>query len=261
MTNIDHIMEAGYPGLPSDIIHAFEAGSALHGASLSGKSDFDLAGVFIEAPIRRVGLHKIDHFVTSTGSQDTRNTKDDKDFQFQSLGHWATLASAGNPTILASAFAPPLPGVSNVWTNHILPNIHYFMATRHANAFRGYATNQFHRMQKIKGAGKHGQRPELENEFGFDTKAAMHMIRLTYEGIELMQTGRITFPRPEKELLLEIRKGEWQQAKVEAHFLDLEQRLRDAEAESSLPQKVDLDKISTLVATAYLSHWRTHDQI
>jgi predicted nucleotidyltransferase len=40
---------------------------------------------------------------------------------------------------------------------------------------------------------------------GADYKALSHAVRVNAEGIELLQTGTITFPRPERELLLKIK--------------------------------------------------------
>jgi uncharacterized protein len=50
-------------------------------------------------------------------------------------------------------------------------------------------------------------RKEMEEKFGFDTKAALHAFRLMFEGKELLLTGKITFPLPEAEWLLGIRNG------------------------------------------------------
>lgn len=44
---------------------------------------------------------------------------------------------------------------------------------------------------------------------GYDIRAAMHLIRLLSEGVELMGSGTITLPRPEKELLITIRTGQY----------------------------------------------------
>ena len=67
-----------------------------------------------------------------------------------------------------------------------------------AAAFEGFARQQLDRVLGLRGKGKHGQRPELEEKFGYDTKAAMHVIRLLKEGIEYMHHGQITYPRFEK---------------------------------------------------------------
>ena len=50
-------------------------------------------------------------------------------------------------------------------------------------------------------------RAALEEKYGYDTKHAMHLIRLMYEGEELLLTGKITFPRPELDELVAVRNG------------------------------------------------------
>jgi len=50
-------------------------------------------------------------------------------------------------------------------------------------------------------------RAKLEEKYGYDTKHAMHLVRLMYEGEELLTTGYITFPRPERTELMAIRNG------------------------------------------------------
>jgi hypothetical protein len=91
---------------------------------------------------------------------------------------------------------------------------------------------------------------------GYDIKAAMHVIRLLSEGIELMRSGTITLPRPEKELLITIRTGNYgslERVLTLANTLFCE--LEEAEAKSELPQKVDRTRISELLSETYLRFW------
>jgi glycyl-tRNA synthetase beta subunit len=84
----------------------------------------------------------------------------------------------------------------------------------------------------------------------------MHGLRLLYECLELMAHRRITLPRPEKDLLIEIRSGEWPLERVLSHVRKLAKEVEEAVASSSLPEKVDRYAISRLVAKAHLDFWK-----
>jgi hypothetical protein len=77
-----------------------------------------------------------------------------------------------------------------------------------------------------------------------------------------MRSGVITLPRPEKDLLVTIRTGNYGSLeRLLGLANDLFIQLERAEAESSLPGKVDRLKISKLVSSTYLQHWRdSHKQ-
>jgi len=233
------------------LLHVFAGGSQLHGAMLPGKMDLDVYGVFIESPVMALGLDREEHFVTSTSDQTSKNTSADVDYQLYTLRKWATLAAKGNPTVLGYLFAPTT--IEGVWKEVILPNRHLFLASSHAKGFLGMGRNQLHRLQGLKGAGKHGQRDDSK---GYDTKAAMHMIRMMSECLEFLETGIITYPRPDVDLLLSIRQGEFTQTYVEQLFCQLELQVLRAEVESNLPRYVDRVAISKLITEAYLKHWK-----
>jgi len=52
-------------------------------------------------------------------------------------------------------------------------------------------------------------RSALEEEFGYDTKHAMHLVRLLRMGKEALETGEINVRRPDAAELLSIRNGAW----------------------------------------------------
>jgi hypothetical protein len=56
----------------------------------------------------------------------------------------------------------------------------------------------------------------------YDTKYAMHVIRLYGEAKELMEQGRITLPRPNKDELVEIRHGKYSLAELQEWGAQLE---------------------------------------
>lgn len=133
---------------------------------------------------------------------------------------------------------------------------HQFLSKQSAAQFLGFAGNQLRRITGEKGRGAKGRRPEYESVHGYDTKAAMHCLRLYLECIELMRSGVITLPRPERAFLIEARSGAW----TLGEFLKEADRLRceaeDAAVNSQLAEHVDLSAISELIARVSLAAWR-----
>src|SRR5262249_25970026 len=188
--------------------HLFVGGSELHGAKVSKTDDTDIYGIYIESPGRALGLNPLEHFVWSTAGDDRRNGPDDVDVTLYSLKKWAGMAAKGNATALHFLFVDPVEVEPHSWRK-IQEQGEVFLSRTSAQQFLGFADDQLKRLTGEKGSGKKGQRPEYIGQYGYDTKAAMHGLRLLYECKELMQTGRITLPRPEKEILIEVRSGAW----------------------------------------------------
>lgn len=239
---------------PQNLIHLFIGGSELHGAKVGATDDTDLYGVYIEPPEQALGLDPLEHFVWSTAGDDRRNGPDDVDVTLYSLRKWAAMAAKGNATALHFLFARPQEVSTESW-NIVRENHRVFLSRASAQQFLGFAENQFKRLTGEKGSGKKGQRPEYIGNFGYDTKAAMHGLRLLYESLELMAHGRITLPRPEKELLIEVRSGQWRLEKVLAHAQKLSHDVETAVKSSSLPEKVDRAAISRLIAQVHIKFW------
>jgi predicted nucleotidyltransferase len=250
-----------------NLILAFASGSYQHGARIEGKSDLDVAGIYIGSPVDELSIQsenpesvKGGHVTLGTSDQYERNKAADMDIKAYSLRRWAGLALKGNPNILGFLFVPDAIidqslERHNVWDHYIKPNKDLFLAASHYEKFLRLAVDQYDRMVGNKGVGKHGQRNELVLEFGYDTKAAMHMIRCLSEALELLETGYITFPRPDKDMLLEIRRGEWSIEKVKIVFNELRDTVESAVEKSPLPPTVDSVAVNQLVVKAMLDHW------
>jgi uncharacterized protein len=239
----------------ANLIHLFVGGSELHGAKIGQTDDTDLYGVYIERPEDALGLSPREHFVWSTAGNERRNGPDDVDVTLYSLRKWAGMAAKGNATALHFLFADPVEVAPRMWRK-IQKNRAVFLSRMSARQFLGFADSQFKRLTGEKGSGKKGQRPEYIGKFGYDTKAAMHGLRLLYECLELMLHGRITLPRPEKELLIEVRSGAWRFERLLAHAQRMFKEVDDAVKSSPLPEKVDYAAISKLVAEAHLEFWK-----
>jgi len=125
--------------------------------------------------------------------------------------------------------------------------------------FMGFVDAQMGRLLGTRGIGKKGQRPELENKFGYDVKAGMHSVRLLNECIELMSRHEITLPRPEKEELIAIRSGNWSLSALKLRVDELFIELQAERDKSSLPEEPDRAAVSQLVTQTYLDYWKRMD--
>lgn len=168
------------------------------------------------------------------------------------------MAAKGNATALHFLFAEPQEIDPNAWKK-MLAEREVFLSRSSAKQFLGFADDQFKRLTGEKGSGKKGQRPEYIGKYGYDTKAAMHGLRLLYECLELMRDKTITLPRPEKSLLIEVRNGEWPLERVLAHAKKLASDVEKAVVSSPLPEKVDREAISKLVAQVHLEFWQRRE--
>ena len=85
----------------------------------------------------------------------------------------------------------------------------------------------------------------------------MHVVRLGYQGIELMQTGRLSLPitEPARSRIMEIRRGEWTQADVIAEVSRVEHELELAIEQSALRRDPDYDAVDTFIVDSYRELW------
>lgn len=100
----------------------------------------------------------------------------------------------------------------------------------------------------------YGRRAEAASErANVDWKSTMHALRVAGQAVELLETGKITFPRPDAAFLLEVRSGGMSKDRAAEM---LEQSLRDVEAasaRSSLPAEPDEAAIDDLLLEAHHS--------
>jgi hypothetical protein len=193
--------------------------------------------------------------VWSTASDDRRNGPEDVDLTLYSLSRWAQLAAKGNATALHFVFADATAASNEIW-GLVQAERDLFICKESAAQFLGFAGNQLRRITGEQGRGAKGRRPEYESAFGYDTKAAMHCLRLYLECIELMRFGTITLPRPEQKFLIEARSGSWTLEKFLAEAERLHSEAEEAAKVSSLPESVDLRAISDLLSKVHLAAWR-----
>lgn len=91
-------------------------------------------------------------------------------------------------------------------------------------------------------------RHELEENFGFDTKHAMHLVRLLRMGVEALRDGEIIVKRPDAAELLAIRGGAWTYEQIVQYAEDMDREVREVwYKKTSLPKHPDLKKAAQLL--------------
>jgi len=91
---------------------------------------------------------------------------------------------------------------------------------------------------------KLGAKRKLQIErYGYCTSSASHTIRLLGQLKELMETGNLTFPRPDAKLLLAIKQGTVKLAQVTEIYNESLHEAKQAEGNSTLPGRAPIKKI------------------
>src|SRR6266498_4142751 len=251
-----------------------QVGSGMDGTSITGQDDRDEMGLCLEPPQFVTGLARVPNGIAGRGpsvrfEQYERHTAWDRpggpanrsgagdlDVIIYSARKWARLALAGNPTVLLVLFVPDREVVFRDEAGaELAANAHRFVSRLAAGRYLGYLKAQKAAMTGQ--AGAHTNRPELVAVHGYDTKYAMHALRLGLQGIELLTTGRITLPVPEphRAYLRSIRRGEIPLDEVVAAISQAEAELTTLATTSSIPAEPDRAWVDDWLHRSHLAFW------
>lgn len=191
-----------------DIVVILGAGSTLYGTEVE-TSDKDSIKLL---------MPNIDHIV---GLQRSKRIGGDRQTYY--IHDFVRLLLKGSPQQFEALFTPDMLTFDNythAWQWHQLRAIHYsFWCRKQVNAVRGYINAEMHRIDRhrrwLKGEYTHEERKrfckwtprEEMKEHGWDTKGGAHVMRLAMQANEYEKDQHVTFPRPEAEMLVDIRNG------------------------------------------------------
>lgn len=232
-------------------------GSTVHGTNVGNQDDRDEMALAIEPMHYVIGMRHWETTVYRTAPDGQKSRPGDLDLVTHSLRKFCRLASRGNPTMQLPLFVPESAIVEcNALGRELIAKRSMFLSRQCGKAFLGYMMAQKARLAGEAG-GRHGSRPELIEKYGFDTKYAGHIIRLGYQGVELMTTGHLSLPmRPEhREDVLAVRTGKWTLERTLSRAGELERELRDSLDTGPLPDAPDEDAINEFLQDAYLRAW------
>jgi len=207
-------MDARDTALANEILRGV-VGSTAHGTAIDGQDDRDEMGVFVEPPENVLRPHTLRALhLTATKPEGVRSGPGDLDLTLYSLRKFLPPRCTG--AIRAWSYCSGSPEhITKTWPRS-RPDT-FARGIRQSRfpvpAFLGYLVAQ---KLKMKGERAHipSVGPELVEKYGYDTKFAMHALRLGYEGIEMMTSGRLTLPVAEPNLstLRAVRSGQINEA-------------------------------------------------
>jgi hypothetical protein len=216
-------------------------------------------GVCIEPPEYIAGLREFDHWVFRTKPEGAPSGPGDLDLTVYGLRKYCRLALKGSPTVLLLLF---------VTGEHVLERTEIgeelqalapaFVSRRTGRAFLGYIDAQRRGLV----GDRHATRTrEMSSEHGYDTKYAMHALRIAHQGRELLTTGRITLPvaEPERSRLMEVRRGEVPLAGVLDRLHRQSAALEREILAFEIPDEPDRDRVNRFLVNAYRRAWSESD--
>jgi uncharacterized protein len=101
------------------------------------------------------------------------------------------------------------------------------------------------------------QRAALEENFGFDSKHAMHLVRLLRMGSEILRGEGVIVKRPDRDELLAIRSGEWSFERIVAYSDEIIAQMDLLYEKAPLPHAPDVRAINELMIEIYRDYWHT----
>jgi len=237
------------------------AGSHIHGLNVE-TSDQDHESIVIEPLSEAIGLGNPWEETERIGHLDSAG-KRLPDTKYFSLRKWCRMAVKGNPNFLLPLFAPHSHILkSDARGSQLRDMREAFISKQAIKSHLGYMQGQRNRMLNHNrefgaGGGRGLPRYELIEKYGYDTKFAMHLLRLGTQGVELATTGQITLPMasPVREQLLSVREGKLSLPQVLEWADDLEQRMKTAFDSSSLPDGPNEQLIEEWMQKMYIRSW------
>jgi predicted nucleotidyltransferase len=236
-------------------------GSTAYGLNLTESGDRDEVGVCLEPLEALLGFHEFEQFefrtaTERTGIKDAKSEAGDLDLKIYSLKKFLRLALQGNPSVIELFFTKSYVKVDAL--GHQLQELYPQVVSRQCGKrFLGYMEAQRQRLLGEVGQKK-VNRPELEEKHGYDTKYAMHILRLGMQGVELLETGKISLPfeGEKRDYLLGVRKGLVPINDVLGRAGDLERRLKDLLDDSPLSEHPNEALVEDWMITRYWNWWK-----
>ncbi len=223
--------------------------------------DRDELGVCIEPLEVGIGFSDFEQYIYRSAAEreqehDAKSQSGDLDLTIYGLKKFLRLCLKGNPTVIQLLFVEK--AIRRDANGARLQELAPLLVSKAAGgAFLGYLQAQRMRFTGERG-GSHGAvHSEDREKYGYDTKYAMHMLRLGYQGVEILSTGKLTFPVPERDFLLNVRQGKSSTQEILSRTGELEREIKDLIKNSDiLPEEPDRDGVEEWMIRTYWYTWK-----
>ena len=137
---------------------------------------------------------------------------------------------------------------------------HLFLCKKAWHSFKGYAHGQLHKMGgKNPEAGS--KRQKLRETYGFDIKYAYHVYRNLSQVGQILTEGDLDLQEPgRREVMKEIRRGEWNEQDIRDWFSENEKSMEQLYIDSKLPNTPREEEIKQLLVNCLEEHYGSLDK-
>jgi hypothetical protein len=230
-------------------------GSTVHGTSIQGQDDEDQMGIAVEPPDSVIGFTRFTHYEFRTAVHRGDKGPDGG----APISRAGDLDRKGNPTVLLPLFVPDDAVLFiNDFGRELRADRRMFLSKECGEKFKGYLNSQRDGLLGKRSGGTRNQgRADIRARYGFDTKFAMHMVRLGMQGVQLLRDGDITMPMPAEELawLRDLRHGKHTKDEALAFASQLDAQIKSLLERTALPDKPDLRRINEWLGSVHRRHW------
>jgi predicted nucleotidyltransferase len=201
------------------------AGSHSYGMETS-ESDIDYRGVCIPPASYLIGLDQFEHHETKK-----------PDCVIYSLKKFVKLALDNNPNIIDVLFVKKEHIIHMDLFGYELRRLgDLFLSKKIYKTYGGYAYSRLKNLTEKK-KNPIGNKANLINKYGYDTKDAAHLIRLMKMAIEILRDGEVNVYRPDRKELLKIRNGEYTLEQIIEMYNQYNEILNDVYKKSTLSEE------------------------
>lgn len=242
------------PWLRERLVFLTEFGSRAYGTTVPD-SDEDLRGIAIPPLSNMFGF----------GSQFEQYQQHEPDLQIYDLRKFMRLAVKGNPAILEVLFTHPS---SWLFAHQIGKDLvrfrDEFVSQEAVWRFQKYALSRLPEIEKTAAAGAafarntdtiakppdpNPKRAGLIVKYGYDTKEAMHAVRIIRMAKEMVEGKGVVVRRPDAEELVGIREGSMTYDQVIDYVKIMAAAIEDLVSTSKLPKNANREQLDSLCET------------